>query len=389
MSAPDTPLEYLAQTGELPREDTEWPEVLYWLWLAWLLGPASSHAGPVLDEYGTAKAVWEDRDTDRFQRRIGAAALRRWRNTPCTPAEMRPLWDTCEDGGIQIVTFADEDYPLALSRIGDPPLVLYCTGDVKYLNSRRTVGMVGSRKPTHYGVDAAALLGSELARSGAVIISGLADGLDSECHRAAVSAGKPTIGVLGVPINKTYPAANLALRAKIEARGTVISEYGPGTAPDHRVSFLQRNRIIAALSQVLVVLEARERSGTMNTVAHAERYGRKVFAVPGSIFSPLSEGTNGLLRAGRARMATSAADILEQMGLRRMAAGTSAKPASAPKPLSDNARMVLNCIGARPIGLEQLAEKTGLGTGALLVALTSLELSGWIAAQPGQRYILK
>lgn len=391
MTGSDTPLEYLAEYGAMPESEPTYEPVLYWLWMAHLLGPGSSHAGTLLDTYGSACALWEDRDTEQFRKNIGLSAWKRWKKQPTTPADYVPLWEECQDSGIQILTFEDADYPLALSRIPDPPLVLYCTGDVRHLNTRYMVGMVGTRKPTSYGISAAQDIGTALAESGAVIVSGLADGLDGVSHRAAIKAGAPTIGVLGVPINKTFPSTNTELRWKMEENGTVISEYAPGANCDYRVTFLQRNRIIAALSMVLVVLEAREHSGTMSTVNHAQRYGRPVYAVPGSIYSPLSIGTNALLKSGKARMVTGANDILEQMGLARENVQEKA-PAlcEAPKPeLSPNARKVLGYIGARPVGLEELTEKTGMPIGALLVALTSLELSGWILSQPGQRYILK
>ena len=389
MTGPELPLEYLAANGCLPQADPVYDPVLYWLWLAHLLGPASSRAGAVLDSYGSARALWEDRGSQQFRRCIGQAAWRRWQKQPDTPADFVQLRECCADKGIQILTFEDADYPLALSRIADPPVVLYCTGRVQHLNTRYIVGMVGTRRPTPYGLSAAADFGAALAKAGAVIVSGLADGLDSASHQAAVQAGKPTIGVLGVPIDKTYPASNANLRRRMEENGTVISEYAPGANCDYRVSFLQRNRIIAALSMALVVIEARDHSGTMSTVAHAERYQRPVFAVPGSIYSPLSAGTNGLLQAGRAKMAVSAADILHQMGLSCGKQQPQA-PVQPPRaPLSGQARLVLGQIGARPVGLEELVQKTGLPIGQLLVALTSLELTGWIVSQPGQRYLLK
>lgn len=386
---PETPLEYWAEHGQLPEKEQDCEPVLYWIWLAELLGPGNTHTGTVLDTYSTAKAVWDDRDTICFSQSIGTAAMRRWQAHPTAPVDYASIAAQCDELGIRIVTFEDADYPLALSRIADPPLVLYCTGNVRYLNAENTVGMVGARKPTSYGVSAAQDFGKALAQGGAIIISGLADGLDSVSHRAAVQAGTPTIGVLGVPIDKTYPAANANLRHQMEQNGTVISEYPPGANCDYRISFLQRNRIIAALAKVLVVIEARERSGTMSTVGHAQRYGKTVYAVPGSIYSPLSTGTNALLRDGKAYMALSAQDIMEQLNLAPFESESVAPAAAAKPPLSDKAQKVLSFIGARPIGLEELAEKTQLPIGTLLVALTSLELAGWILSQPGQRYILK
>lgn len=179
---------------------------------------------------------------------------------------------------------------------------------------------------------------------------------------------------MGVPIDRTYPAANVVLRHKIEQKGCVISEYPPrseGVGPN---GFLQRNRLIAALSSALLVVEAQEKSGTMSTVSHAERYGKPVFAVPGSIYSPNSAGTNGLLRDGRARAVCSAADLLGPLGLRRQSAA--AVTAKQPEPLSENERKVLSCIGPQPLGIEELCVRSGLPTAVLLGTLMKLELSG-------------
>src|SRR5699024_8118552 len=166
------------------------------------------------------------------------------------------------------------------------------------------------------GRQAAYDLALAMAKAGVVIVSGLADGLDSEGHRAAVEAGMPTIAFLGTAIDKTYPAANHALRSRIEeGGGAVCSGYPPQYQGKTKGTFLARNRLIAAQAEVLCVAEARLRSGTLNTVSHAESYGRPVLAVPGSIYSTQSHGTNELLRAHRAEPLCEAADIFRQLGL--------------------------------------------------------------------------
>ena len=359
--------------------------LLCWLWLAHVLGPGSLHAGRVLDVFGGAQEAWEARSTGEFRLAAGNAAAKRAEQLH--PLQFRTLAARCRNMGIRILPFDDADYPLAFSRIPDMPLVLYCTGDARWLNEPGAVGIVGSRKPTEYGLNAAADIGEALAKSGAVIVSGLADGLDSAGHRAAVKHGCPTIGVLGVPIDRTYPAANVELRHKIEQKGCVISEYPPrseGVGPN---GFLQRNRLIAALSSALLVVEAQEKSGTMSTVAHAERYGKPVFAVPGSIYSANSAGTNGLLRDGRARAVCRAADLLGPLGLRQQS--PAAVAAKQPELLSENERKVLSCVGPQPQGLEELCVRSGLPTAALLGTLMKLELSGRVLCMPGKRYVIK
>ena len=361
--------------------------LLCWLWLAGTLGAGSQRAGAVLDAFGGAQEAWEARDTDAFAAAAGPAAVQRACLPDNTPEHYRAFARRCAARRIRILPYDDPDYPLAFSRIPDMPLVLYCTGDPLWLNEPGAVGIVGSRKPTEYGLNAAADIGGELAQSGALIVSGLADGLDSAGHRAAVKNNCPTIAVMGVPIDRTYPAANVVLRHKIEQKGCVISEYPPrseGVGPN---GFLQRNRLIAALSSALLVVEAQEKSGTMSTVSHAERYGKPVFAVPGSIYSPNSAGTNGLLRDGRARAVCSAADLLGPLGLRRQSAA--AVTAKQPEPLSENERKVLSCIGPQPLGIEELCVRSGLPTAVLLGTLMKLELSGRVLCMPGKRYVIK
>ena len=372
------------QTSFYPPEPAPDP-LLCWLWLAHVLGPASPHAGRVLDTFGGAQEAWEARDTAEFRQAAGPAAAKR--AGQLVPEQFRALARRCAALRVCILPFDDPDYPLAFSRIPDMPLVLYCTGDPVWLNEPGAVGIVGSRKPTDYGLQAAADIGEALARSGALIVSGLADGLDSAGHRAAVKNGCPTIGILGVPIDRTYPAANVALRHTIEQNGCILSEYAPGESTPGPVGFLQRNRLIAALSSALLVVEAREKSGTMSTVSHAERYGKPVFAVPGSIYSPNSAGTNGLLRDGRARAVSSADDLMGPLGLRRQSAA--AVTAKQPEPLSENERKVLSCIGPQPLGIEELCVRSGLPTAALLGTLMKLELSGRVLCMPGKRYVIK
>ncbi len=382
-----SPLEaFSAGATALPQEAT-YPELYYWFWLAEVLGPANANAGQMLDLFEDASAAYDARETECFLRVIGPRIAKRVQGMVLNPEACAARMAECEAKGIYILTFVDPDYPLSLTRIPDPPIVLYCTGDLAVLHGSVTVGMVGTRRPTAYGVSAAARFGGEFARSSAVIVSGLADGLDSECHRAAVSEGMRTIGVMGTPITKTFPAANASLRKQMEALGGLtMSEYPMGYAGNYRSAFLQRNRIIAALSDALVVLEARSKSGTMSTVGHAERYEKMIYAVPGSVFSTLSEGTNQLLHEGRAKMLIQSGDLLGELGLISLAPKTTAPPKT---PLSANAKKVLACVGAKPVGVGFISSQSGLAMGAVLSALTSLELSGRIISLPGRQYILK
>ena len=369
------------QLGLFPKEATPEP-LLCWLWLAHTLGFASPRAERVVDWCDDPVRIWEERDSLAFREAAGPSAARRAVAPGNTPWAFRTVVTQCQRLGIHILTYDHPDYPLALTRIPDLPLVLYCTGDPSWLNAPNLVGMVGSRRPDNYGRWGASSLGQDLARSGVVIVSGLADGLDSECHQAAVDAHAPTIGVQGVPIDRTYPASNRMLRTHIEDYGCVIGEYGPGEETHVRSSFLQRNRLIAGLVQALVVVQAREKSGTMSTVGHAERYGRPVYALPGDASRENSSGTNRLIQTGRAKMILCAGDLLEQLGLEE----TAPAPAKAPA-LSDKERRVLACLKQEPASLEDLSAGCGLEAAALSAVLMSLELCGYVKSLPGQRYI--
>jgi len=280
------------QTCLFPPEETPDP-LLCWLWLAHTMGPASSHAGRVLDVFGGPQEAWEARHSGAFRQAAGAAAAQRAAQPDNTPEAQRPVVLRCQKRGVRILPFDDPDYPLALARIPDMPLVLYCTGDTAWLNQPGAVGMVGSRRPTEYGLQAAEILGRGLAQGGAVIVSGLADGLDSASHRAAVSAGCPTIGVLGVPIDRTYPAANTGLRRSIEQCGCVISEYAPGEESVGRYGFLQRNRLIAALGSALVVMEAREKAAPCPPWPMQNGMGSRCLRCRAASFRPIQRARTG------------------------------------------------------------------------------------------------
>lgn len=357
---------------------------LYWLWLAGVLGFASPQAGTLLDLYGDAENLWQARDSEDFSTLLGAKQRRRMETL--APEQFAPQLEACDKLGVTVLPYGDARYPLALLNLPDPPVVLYCTGDADALTRRARVGMVGSRRPSPYGAEAARTLADGLARAEVIVVSGLADGLDSEAHKAALAAGGATVGVLGTAIDQTYPAVNRRLRAEMERQGAVVSEYPPGTA-SYRDYFLQRNRLIAALSDLLCVVEARQRSGTMSTVHHAQRYGRPVYAVPGSIFSPMSEGTNALIAQGQAAPALSADGLLKALGLPTRSEPENAPAgAAAPAPLLAEDAALLEYIGARPVAFERLCAESGLGVGELLAGLTRLELAGQITALAGRRY---
>lgn len=387
---------------------------LYWLWLANGLSPGAHQLPALLEAFDDAAGVWENR----------VSLLRRHLVTPAQqkalattgPEAMEAILRRHEQAGVQVLTYASDAYPPLLRTIDSPPPVLYLVGDAACLSAPLTVGMVGTRRPSAYGVDAAAKLADGLAAGGAVLVSGLADGLDGEAHKAAVRAKVPTVAVLGTAIDQCFPARNAALRRCIEQCGAVVSELAIGT-PGQPGYFLARNRIIAGLSRAVCVVEARLRSGTMSTVRFALEYGREVFAVPGSIFSPLSEGTNSLLAEG-ARVLSRSEDLLADPMLAGAVSGDTfpdrarllhraqemdragpaapqlsflspQSPAVELAELSAPARQLADCLGAEPKSFEQLCAEAQLSAGSAMAALTELELAGVALPQPGRRYLKK
>jgi DNA processing protein len=269
----------------------------------------------------------------------------------------------------------DALFPERLGAIFDPPPSLYLRGGGEpELLARRSVAVVGARSCSPYGAEVARMLGRELSAAGLVVLSGLARGIDGEAHRGALAAGGLTLAVLGCGIDRDYPASHAQLSRRIEERGLVVSEYEPGVEPAPW-RFPARNRIIAGLSEAVVVVEARERSGALITADFALDEGREVFAVPGEITGSLSAGTNALLKLGATPL-TSSDDVLDALGIER------SEPPEALE-VSPEATRLLELVRAGPAGADELAARGALDAGRASVALTELELAGLVAAADG------
>ena len=276
--------------------------------------------------------------------------------------------------GVAFIGRSDVSYPSLLRELHDPPpgLFLRGSGGVELL-SRPAAAIVGARACSSYGSQVARLLGRELAAAGLVVVSGLARGIDGEAHRGALEAGGRTVAVLGCGIDRDYPAAHAQLAARVSEDGLVVSEYAPGVEPAPW-RFPARNRIIAGLALATIVVEARERSGSLITADFALEAGREVFGVPGEITSALSAGANALLRLGATPL-TSHADVLESLGVE----------AAAPVPaeLGETPLRVLDALAREPSGVDGLVRETGLDAAAVATALAELELAGAVAEAEG------
>ena len=259
-------------------------------------------------------------------------------------------------------------YPLVLEDLEYPPRQLYALGNSEMLGGR-CVSIVGTRRPTEYGLRVTRAIAGELARGGACIISGMARGIDAAAHRAALEVEGRTIAVTGTGIDVPYPTGHRALHELLARRALVISEYGRGVMA-HKGAFPRRNRIIAALAPVTIVVEAGHPSGALNTADQARDLGRVVAAVPGPIDSPQSSGTNELIRDGAAPIA-SVADALALVGV-------SPTPKKRDAELSEKESRVLQALSGGGLDVDSLAARSRLPARECLAAVTSLELLGMV-----------
>lgn len=279
--------------------------------------------------------------------------------------------------GQYILTLADEAYPQALLEIADPPNLLYVRGNPALLQ-KRGLAMVGSRNATPQGAQTAENFARALAGKGLCIVSGLALGIDAAAHRGALAAGGETIAVIGTGADRIYPARNKELALSIVEHGAVISEFPLGT-PAIAANFPRRNRIISGLARGVLVVEAAPESGSLITARLAGEQGREVFAIPGSIHSPVARGCHKLIKQG-AKLVETANDVLEELG------HFPPQPAPEESAKADGAHPVLAALGHDPCSLDDLVECTGQSADQLLPELLILELSGQIAPLPGNRY---
>jgi DNA processing protein len=289
---------------------------------------------------------------------------------------------------VRVLSIVDPHYPHSLQWIPDPPLVLYIHGSL-LPEDGLAVAVVGSRKPSHYGKLMAQRLSTELVQHGFTVISGLARGIDSLAHQAALQAGGRTLAVLGSGINVTYPPENRRLAAAISQQGAVLSEFPLDTKPD-RWNFPRRNRIISGLSLGTLVVEASTSSGTLHTARHALEQGREVFAVPGRADAPNSQGTNGLIKSG-AKLVESIADILAELpeAVRVFARQQQPAPAATPSgqpaaDLSPEEARLLALVPAEETHMEALIHASQLPAPVVASILVTLELRGLIRQLPGK-----
>lgn len=357
----------------------------YWIWLSGVEGIGPKRFYQLLTIYGDAREVWDvlgAKDMPREMRFLGASAMRSLREARSEESFHR-LFDTLEEKGIRAVTRVSDDYPDALSAIYDPPPTLYVRGDCP-LNGDRQFAIVGSRRCTRDGQRAAREIAEGLARSGVTVVSGMARGIDTCAHEGCLAGGGRTVAVLGCGVDVVYPPENAELMARIlDNGGAVVSEYVPGTRPlaGH---FPQRNRIISGLTRGTLLVEGAKKSGAMITVNCALDQDRDVFAIPGSIYSPLSATPNRMIVDGAVPV-ISPWEILEYYRWDSRPEVSDANPHAAVQLEPDELKLV-EPLREQELSFEELTQITGFSASKLNSHLTMLELRGIIVKVPGGMY---
>lgn len=376
----------------------------YWIWLQHGLSCGSTKPGRILSFFPSIRDFCEAGEQEwRLLGIFTQKELKALREYPISEAE--GILDACERFGQMVLTPDTPGYPQCLREIHNPPCALYVKGTLPDLDNVPSVAIVGTRDATLSGRKIAFQFGYQLAKTGIVVVSGGAKGIDTAAHKGALQAKGKTVCVLGCAIGYPYLMENEAMRELIAQNGALVSEFPPGSAPA-KISFPIRNRLISGMGDGVLVVEAAGKSGSLITADLALEQGKDVFAVPCGIDSPVSRGVNNLIKAG-AKPVTEAEDILEEyfqrypgkMNLNQLYGEEEKQEQSLcpgkKKPgildadeFSEDARSIYAVLGESPLLMEELVKKTGLTVPRIFAAVTELELAGKIIQQSGRRYCL-
>lgn len=361
-------------------------ELAYWLAFSKLDGVGPRRLAMLVEQLESVITAWNaSASVLRRIRGFGeetVAAIEKGRRQ----IDPSKLIEELKSSGVKAWTWNDPYYPIQLRHIADPPIVLYVNGELTPDMLTHAVGVVGTRRPTNYGQKIAKDVAKGLSQNGVTVVSGMAVGIDSLAHWGAIEGGSPTVAVLGCGADVCYPSSNKRLFNALieEGRGATISEYFPGTPPD-KFRFPARNRIISGISHALVVVEGGVDSGSLITAYQAFDQSREVFAFPGRIDNPMSEGTHKLIRNNNAHLCTSHKDVLTEMNWVQTRKGAE-RERPAMIQLYGREKDVYDLITTEPVHFDTLSQHSGLSVGELSAALTMLELAGVIFRETGDWY---
>ena len=354
----------------------------YWLAFNRTPGVGAAKVRALLDHFGNLRDAWHADEVGWRAAGLDRRAiesLQATRKSIDLDAELERL---AKCGG-RLLTWDDPGYPPLLRSVPDAPPVLYIKSELTQADQQWAVAIVGTRRATAYGRQAAERLASDLARNGVTIVSGMARGIDAAAHWAALQAGGRTIGVLACGIDQVYPAEHSRLAAQVVERGALITETSVGSPPEAG-NFPARNRIISGLALAVIVVEAGDRSGALITADRALEQGRDVFAVPGSIFSRTSAGTNRLIQEG-ATLVQFAEDVLEALNLRMVAQQAEAQALITEDPTE---AAVLKTISHDPTHIDEIVRRMEMPVPQVSSVLALMELKGLVRQVGGMNYVL-
>jgi DNA processing protein len=357
-------------------------EIKYWLGFNLVSGIGPVRFKTLLEHFGDPGAAWHASDAE-----LQAAGLDRRSIESLLTARQELDLDAelarVHAEGAQIITWADKRYPPRLSQIHNAPPVLYVKGEIEP-QDEWAVAVVGTRSGTRYGRQMVEEIAGDLGRSRITVVSGLARGIDSLAHRAALRAGGRTIAVLGCGIDVVYPHEHRDLARNVIERGALVTEYPLGTKPEAG-NFPPRNRIISGLSLGVFVVEAGKRSGALITADYALEQGREVFALPGNVNNRKSEGTNRLIQEGAAKLVMSVQDILEELNLTLVERQQEIRTIV---PEDENEARILEHISTEPIHVDEIGQKTELPISEVTSTLAMMELKGIVRQVGGMNYVV-
>ncbi len=353
---------------------------LYWIAFSLVKGIGAVRFKALLDYFGQAEIAWQAPPEALRRAGLSDKIVSNLVNLRSS-VSLEKIWDKVQSQGITVLTWEDETYPHRLKEIDQPPPVLYLRGELR-LEDEWSVAIVGTRRMTAYGRQAAEDIAETLARSGVTVVSGLARGVDGVAHQAALNAGGRTLAVLGSGIDRIYPPENRRLAEQIITQGCLISDYAPGTPPEAS-NFPPRNRIISGLSMAVIVVEAGSNSGALITASFAADQGREVFALPGKITAPQSQGTNRLIQDG-AYLLSDPREILEILDLAMV---TEHRAARVVLPGDAVEAQLFEVLSHEPLHVDEIRARTDMPIEKVTATLALMELKGMVRQVGGMNYV--
>lgn len=358
-------------------------ELSYWLALSQLSALGLPKLRRWLSAFSDFRSLFEAKDNERLAFGFSVADLQLLKEVNWQSVDKQQAW---YEKNAKVLTLNDPNYPPLLKEIADPPLLIYVAGDPQLLMQPQ-LAIVGSRHPSAWGLETAALFAKDLAERGLLITSGLAKGIDTACHQGTLEAKAKTLAVMGTGLNQIYPRENERLAERIREQGALITEFPLNTRPAPW-NFPRRNRIISGLSLGTLVVEAAPRSGSLITARFALEQNREVFAIPGSIHNTLAKGCHQLIRQG-AKLVESAQDILEELGAlaafvqEKSAPQLSQRSLALPQSIDKKQLVLLKAVDYAVTALDAILLRSGLTAGEVSSMLLDLELNGYVQAVQG------